>query len=143
VSARTPSSTLEGESLVAELHVELVAVERPIWSGEATMVVARTTEGELGILPGEAPLLGQLVEDGVVRIKRTGEDELVVAVRGGFLSITRDGVSVLAEEALLATEIDTEAARADLAENDGSDDEEAKSAAAWARGRLRAVGENV
>ncbi len=49
---------------MATLHVELVSVERPIWSGEATMVVARTTEGVLGVLPGHAPLLGQIV-DGV------------------------------------------------------------------------------
>jgi F-type H+-transporting ATPase subunit epsilon len=42
-------------SVVATLQVELVAVERKIWSGEATMVIARTTEGELGVLPGHAP----------------------------------------------------------------------------------------
>ena len=47
-------------SVVATLQVELVAVERKIWSGEATMVIARTTEGELGVLPGHAPLLGEL-----------------------------------------------------------------------------------
>ena len=40
---------------MATLQVELVAVERKIWSGEATMVIARTTEGELGVLPGHAP----------------------------------------------------------------------------------------
>ena len=45
---------------MATLQVELVAVERKIWSGEATMVIARTTEGELGVLPGHAPLLGRL-----------------------------------------------------------------------------------
>ena len=44
---------------MATLQVELVAVERKIWSGEATMVIARTTEGELGVLPGHAPLLGR------------------------------------------------------------------------------------
>ncbi len=51
---------------MATLQVELVAVERMIWSGEATMVIARTTEGELGLLPGHASLLGQLAEGGVV-----------------------------------------------------------------------------
>jgi len=45
--------------------VELVSVERMIWSGEATIVLARTTEGELGVLPGHAPLLGQLADGGV------------------------------------------------------------------------------
>jgi len=54
------------------LHVEVVAVEEKIWSGEAEMLVARTTEGELGVLPGHAPLLGQLAEPGQVRIKLAG-----------------------------------------------------------------------
>ena len=49
---------------MATLQVELVAVERKIWSGEATMVIARTTEGELGVLPGHAPLLGELAPRG-------------------------------------------------------------------------------
>ena len=44
------------------LTVELVAADRTVWSGEATMVIARTTEGELGVLPGHAPLLGQLAD---------------------------------------------------------------------------------
>jgi len=43
---------------VAELHVELVSVEREIWSGEAASVIAKTTEGEIGVLPGHTPLLG-------------------------------------------------------------------------------------
>jgi hypothetical protein len=54
------------------LHVELVSVEEKVWSGEAEMVVARTTEGELGVLPRHAPLLGQLAEPGQVRIKLPG-----------------------------------------------------------------------
>jgi F-type H+-transporting ATPase subunit epsilon len=83
---------------VAQLHVELVSVESKVWSGEADMLVARTTEGELGVLPGHAPLLGQLAEPGTVRIK-TGSDEIAYTVQGGFLSITAEGVSVLAESA--------------------------------------------
>jgi F-type H+-transporting ATPase subunit epsilon len=83
---------------VATLHVELVAVENKVWSGEADMVVARTTEGELGVLPGHAPLLGQLADPGTVRIK-TGSEELAYTVNGGFLSITGGGVSILAETA--------------------------------------------
>jgi len=79
-----------------QLHVELVAVEEKVWSGEADMVVARTTEGELGVMPGHTPLLGQLAEPGQVRIKRGGE-ELAYDVDGGFLSVTGDGVTVLAE----------------------------------------------
>ena len=82
-----------------QLHVELVAVEEKVWSGEAEMVVARTTEGELGVLPGHAPLLGQLAEPGQVRIKVGGGEQLIYDVAGGFVSVTADGVTVLAESA--------------------------------------------
>ena len=81
------------------LQVELVAVEEKIWSGEAEMVVARTTEGELGVLPGHAPLLGQLAEPGEVRIKISGGEQLTYEVTGGFVSVTGEGVTILAEEA--------------------------------------------
>lgn len=83
---------------MAQLHVELVAVESKLWSGEADAVFARTTEGELGVLPGHAPLLGQLADPGMVRIK-TGSEELAYTVNGGFLSVTGEGVSILAETA--------------------------------------------
>jgi F-type H+-transporting ATPase subunit epsilon len=86
-----------------QLHVEVVAVEERIWSGEAEMVVARTTEGELGVLPGHAPLLGQLAEPSQVRIKRDGTEQLAYDVTGGFLSVTAEGVTVLAEEATSAS----------------------------------------
>jgi len=82
-----------------QLHVELVAVEEKVWSGEAEMVVARTTEGELGVLAGHAPLLGQLAEPGQVRIKLAGGEQVTYEVAGGFLSVTADGVTVLAENA--------------------------------------------
>lgn len=84
--------------MASQLHVELVAVEERVWSGEAEMVVARTTEGELGVLAGHAPLLGQLKEPSQVRIKRAGGEELTYDVTGGFLSVTKAGVTVLAEE---------------------------------------------
>ena len=96
---------------MATLHVELVAVERMIWSGEANMVVARTTEGELGVLPGHAPLLGQLAEGGVVTVRTVEGEDMVVAAHGGFLSVTDRGVSILAETAEISTEIDVERAR--------------------------------
>jgi len=83
---------------VAQLRVELVSVENEVWSGEANAVFARTTEGELGVLPGHAPLLGQLADPGTVRIK-TDSGELAYTVNGGFLSVTGEGVSILAETA--------------------------------------------
>jgi F-type H+-transporting ATPase subunit epsilon len=89
--------------VAGQLHVELVAVEEKIWSGEAEMLVARTTEGELGVLPGHTPLLGQLAEPGQVRIKQAGGQELTYDVSGGFLSVTGTGVTVLAESAAPAS----------------------------------------
>ena len=86
------------------LHVDLVSVEREVWSGEADMVLARTTEGEIGILPGHAPLLGQLAEGHDVTIRRGGGGDLVIGVSGGFLSVTDAGVTILAEAATLPGE---------------------------------------
>ena len=79
------------------LNVELVAVEEKVWTGQATMLVARTTEGELAVMPGHAPLLGALADPGVVRIKREDGPELSYQVNGGFLSVTGTGATVLAE----------------------------------------------
>lgn len=89
--------------MASQLHVEVVAVEEKVWSGEAEMLVARTTEGELGVLPGHAPLLGQLAEPSQVRVKISGSEEIAYDVAGGFLSITDEGVTVLAESAEQAT----------------------------------------
>lgn len=116
------------------MQVQLVAVERQLWSGEAVSVTAQTTEGEIGILPGHEPVLGQLVEGGVVSVTTTDGDRVVAAVRGGFLSVTGTVVSVLAESAELSDEIDVDAARAAL-ESAGDD----ASAAAAATGRIRAA----
>lgn len=85
-----------------ELHVDLVSVDEKVWSGEAEMLIARTTEGELGVLPGHTPLLGQLAEPSQVRIKRP-EGDLAYDVTGGFFSITEQGVTVLAESCQPAT----------------------------------------
>jgi F-type H+-transporting ATPase subunit epsilon len=81
-----------------EFHVELVSVEAMVWSGEADMVVVRTTEGELGVLAGHSPLLGQLKEPSRVRVK-TGGEELAWDIAGGFVSVAGDGVTILAETA--------------------------------------------
>ncbi|MGY1825020.1 MULTISPECIES: F0F1 ATP synthase subunit epsilon [unclassified Blastococcus] len=126
---------------MATLQVELVAVERKIWSGEATSVIARTTEGELGVLPGHTPLLGQLADGGVVTIHTESGEDMVIAAHGGFLSVTERGVSILAETAEISTEIDVERAREALrrAESEG-DDPEAVAAARRAQSRLRAAG---
>jgi F-type H+-transporting ATPase subunit epsilon len=93
--------------VASQLHVELVAGEQKVWSGEAEMVIARTTEGELGVLPGHAPVLGQLAEPGEVRVKSANGEQLTWEVSGGFLSVTADGVTVLAESAVPATPAET------------------------------------
>ncbi|MDT4923706.1 MAG: F-type H+-transporting ATPase subunit epsilon [Pseudonocardiales bacterium] len=128
---------------MATMHVELVSIEAPIWEGEATAVFARTVEGQLGILPGHTPLLGALAPGYPVRIDREDGESLHVAVHGGFLSVSKEGVSVLAEQAELAEDIDVERARQVLSrtDEDGSPDEEAARNRALAR--LRASGETV
>jgi F-type H+-transporting ATPase subunit epsilon len=127
---------------MATMHVELVSVERPLWSGEATAVFARTSEGELGILPHHAPLLGALAPGWVVRIDRVDEPQLNVAVHGGFLSVRPDGVSVLAEMAETADEIDVARARTAYADADPLTPD-GLAARDRAMARLRAAGESV
>ncbi|MBP6995415.1 MAG: F0F1 ATP synthase subunit epsilon [Phycicoccus sp.] len=81
---------------MSALKVELVAADRKVWEGEASQVSARTTDGELGVLPGHAPMLGVLAE-GDVRIM--GADGTRTAtVDGGFLSVNRDVVTIVAEQ---------------------------------------------
>ncbi|WP_314939447.1 F0F1 ATP synthase subunit epsilon [Corynebacterium durum] len=120
---------------MAEIAVELVAVERMLWSGQASIVTAQTTEGEIGVLPGHEPMLGQLVDNGVVVIRPVDGDKLVAAVQGGFLSVSKDKVTILAEFAVWADEIDV--AEAEVAA--ASDDEETK---ALGEAKLRAVRRN-
>jgi len=80
-------------------RVDLVSVEARVWSGEADQVIARTTEGELAVLAGHAPLLGQLKEPSRIRIRTVSGDEVAYDIAGGFLSVAHDGVTVLAESA--------------------------------------------
>jgi F-type H+-transporting ATPase subunit epsilon len=125
------------------MHVELVSVERAIWSGEATAIFARTPDGELGILPGHAPLLGALEPGWIVRIDREGDESLKVAAHGGFLSVRKDGVSVLAEMAEEAADIDVPRAKSALERTKDDDSPEAVAAHGRALARLRAAGESV
>jgi F-type H+-transporting ATPase subunit epsilon len=121
------------------MNVQLVAPDRMVWTGEADIVLARTVDGELGILPRHAPLLGVLVEYPVT-IRRPGESPIVAAVHGGFLSVSEDSVDVLAEIVELSGEIDVPRARAALERAEGGEDEADKAAARRATARLRAAG---
>jgi F-type H+-transporting ATPase subunit epsilon len=122
------------------LHMELVAADRTVWSGEANMVIARTTEGDISVLPNHAPTLSLMV-DGVVEVN-TAEGEIwVAAVDAGFLSVADNRVSILSEHAEMSHEIDLEKARQDLerAQTAGEHEEEAAEAVRRAQARIRAV----
>ena len=77
--------------MAEQFPVDRVAVENKVWSGQAEMVVARTTEGEIGILPHHIPLVAELVEGEMVRIDPVDGEEIHAAVHGGFLSVTEQG----------------------------------------------------
>ena len=89
----------------AKLDVEVVSVEKKVWTGEATFIRARTVDGEIGILPGHWDHLSVLVPGGVVDI-RQGETSTLAAVHGGFLLVHDNTVRILAETAELGDEID-------------------------------------
>lgn len=135
------------------LHVEVVVADRELWAGEANMVIAKTLEGDIGILSGHPPVLGILAEGSIVRILdpdgSAGADgaeadgsggEVTAAVSGGFLSVSDDQISVLAVDAQLGREVDTSAARTALDET-ASDEESTE--VKYARAQLRAAGEQA
>ncbi|WAC54914.1 F0F1 ATP synthase subunit epsilon [Gordonia sp. SL306] len=95
-------------------HVEVVAADEKLYSGEATFVIAQTTSGELGVLANHEPLLGQLVPGGFVVIAEESGKRLSAAVQGGFLSVTGESVTILAESAQWADDIDAAAERSAL-----------------------------
>jgi len=103
------------------------------------MVIAKTAEGDIGILRNHAPVLSVMVE-GAVEIQTEG-DTVVAAVDAGFLSMAANRVSILTEHAVLAGDIDVEAARAELERHQGAeeDDEEAQAAIRRAEARIKAA----
>ena len=134
------------------LHVELLMPDRSLWSGEAGMVIAKTIDGDIGILSGRAPVFGILSPGSMVRIQPEAGadgsgDEVRAAVRDGFLSVTGNRVSILASVGQLADDVEVSTARADL---DAASAEAGSTAAAeesvevrYARARLRAAGEQA
>ncbi len=82
---------------MATLTVEVVSPEKRVFSGEATMVSARTLEGDVGILPEHIPLLGVLVP-GVVTVKGTDGTTSDFDMAGGFISVNNNRVSILGEQ---------------------------------------------
>jgi F-type H+-transporting ATPase subunit epsilon len=124
------------------LHVELVVPDRELWSGDASTVIAKTTEGDIGILTGHSPVFGVLAEGSLVEIIND-ETRVSAAVSGGFLSVADDKVSILAAQALLGAEVNADEAQreldASLAEAGPGPDEPAD--AKYARAQLRAAGQ--
>ena len=100
------------------VRVELVAPDGEIWSGNARMVIAKTLDGDIGILTGHPPVVGVLADASLVRILdvENGEDrgEVRAAVSSGFLSVADDRVSILVRQAELGSEVEVAAARARL-----------------------------
>jgi F-type H+-transporting ATPase subunit epsilon len=122
------------------MQVELVAADRLVWSGEAKMVIARTTEGDVGILPNHAPMLSLLV-DGVVDVTTSEGETWIAAVDAGFLSVAHNRISILSEHAEMSHDIDLEKARADLerAKTAGESLDDPEQAVRRAEARIRAV----
>jgi F-type H+-transporting ATPase subunit epsilon len=111
------------------MQVEVVSADRVVWSGESNNVIAKTTDGEIGILPGHAPVLAVLQPSAVVIFCPDGKRE-VVAVDGGFVSVSQGRVSILSEYAELADEVSVSQAEHELADaqqrldsGDGSEDD--------------------
>jgi F-type H+-transporting ATPase subunit epsilon len=134
------------------LHVEVLLPDRSLWSGEAGLVIAKTTDGDIGVQTGHSPVFGILSPGSVVRVREVpGNDNpgdvVRAAVRDGFLSVNNNRVSILASSGVLSGEVDAAAAQADL---DAATEAAGSAAAAeeapdvkYARARLRAAGDQA
>ncbi|MGW6277200.1 F0F1 ATP synthase subunit epsilon [Kribbella sp. NPDC055071] len=122
------------------LEVALVAAERTVWQGQAKIVIARTTDGDVGILPGHAPLLG-LLQGGTVQVRTVDDEYFVAAAPDGFISVAHNRVSILAENAEMGHDIDLEQARRDLEEAlaTGTDSDEELDEVRLQEARVRAA----
>ena len=137
------------------LEVEFVVPDGEMWSGNARMVIAKTLDGDIGVLTGHTPVLGILAEASLVTIKPAGGeegadgaggDDIVAAVDGGFFAVADDRVSILARQAQLGRDVDAAAARAaldqalqELQDRPAGEDEPA--GVRYLRALLRAAGE--
>jgi F-type H+-transporting ATPase subunit epsilon len=113
------------------MQVEVVSADRVVWSGRSSNIIAKTVEGEIGILPGHEPVLGVLVPSAVLIFCDEGTPTReIVAVDGGFISVSQGRVSILSEYARMADEVTVAEAEKELAEaqrildtGDGSDED--------------------
>lgn len=112
------------------IRVEVVSATGIAWEGDALSVVARTTEGDIGVLPNHEPFLAGLVPCAAEVLTVDGRRE-VLAIDGGFISVADNRVSLLSQYARVAREIDLRAAEHELAEaerrlNEGETDEDTR-----------------
>ena len=84
------------------LSVTLVSAEAEVWSGEASLVVAKTVEGEIGFMTGHEPVLAILAE-GQVRITETSGSKVIANAEDGFLSMEGDVLTIVAGNASLVS----------------------------------------
>ena len=82
-------------------QLDVVSPEATVWSGQATFVVARTPEGELGIMADHEPLMGALVT-GPVIVEDEGGNRTTIGVHGGFLQVLNNQVTLITDRAELA-----------------------------------------
>lgn len=125
------------------LQVEVVSADRQVWKGEAVNIIARTVEGDIGILPGHEPLLAMLVPSVVEIVTTDGRTE-TLAIDGGFLSVAADHVWVLSQDAITAQQITLDEAHRELAElntlvDEGRADEEQLHRSRLLRAQVRAA----
>ncbi|GAB3928411.1 ATP synthase epsilon chain [Microlunatus endophyticus] len=125
------------------LELRVVSADRVVWSGQAENVIAKTVEGDIGILAGHEPVLALLAPGGVEVIQPDGNRE-IVAVDGGFISVARRRVSIISEYARMAEEITVDRAERALADarqrlDAGEDDEETRKAYRRAEAQLSAA----
>ena len=97
---------------MAEMKLEIVTAERVVYSEDVSVLVAPGSDGELGVLPGHAPLLTTLAP-GEIKVTKDGEESFMV-VSGGFLEVLGNKVTILANTAEHADEIDEDRAEAAL-----------------------------
>lgn len=97
------------------LKLEVVAADRVVWEGEAVNVIARTTQGDVGILPGHEPMMAALVPCMVEIVSADGRTE-ILSIDGGFLAVAHGHVRILTQDGRLAEEISLDAAQHELLE---------------------------
>lgn len=112
------------------LTVEVVSADQIVWEGTAARIVTRTVDGDMGIMPGHAPVLSLLAPNAMELVSTEGHRE-IIAVGSGFISVAHNRVSVLSEFAELSGEISLREAEEDLREaeiqlQEGDDSAEAK-----------------